>query len=182
MKEGEKMNKDEYSPADKRVAALRMFIDGYSFGAIATKLGVDNQTLRKWYVEDEWEKVKEDTEREVKEKLVEVYEYAKANKLEVIEKLFKLEQLVFKDLIKLGIGLDRIIQATDGDLRMVQLKDIKKYSMLQDTMSKLLGTLGELRSKYLINEEDLNDVEEIEVILKAGGTTEVKKKTIADGD
>lgn len=173
---------EEYSLADKRVAALRMFVDGYSFGAIATKLNVDNDTLKKWYVEDNWEAVKEDAEREVKSKLMEVYEYAKRNKIHVVEQLFKLEELVFKDLILLGRGLDRIVQETNGDLRDVQLKDIKKYSMLQDTMSKLLGTLGDLRSKYLVNEEELEEAEEIEIVLKAGGETEVKKRTINDGD
>ncbi len=173
---------EEYSLADKRVAALRMFVDGYSFGAIATKLNVDNDTLKKWYIEDKWEAVKEDAEREVKSKLMEVYEYAKRNKIHVVEQLFKLEELVFKDLILLGRGLDRIVQETNGDLRDVQLKDIKKYSMLQDTMSKLLGTLGDLRSKYLVNEEELEEAEEIEIVLKAGGETEVKKRTINDGD
>lgn len=173
---------EEYSLADKRVAALRMFVDGYSFGAIATKLNVDNDTLKKWYIEDKWEAVKEDAEREVKSKLMEVYEYAKRNKIHVVEQLFKLEELVFEDLILLGRGLDRIVQETNGDLRDVQLKDIKKYSMLQDTMSKLLGTLGDLRSKYLVNEEELEEAEEIEIVLKAGGETEVKKRTINDGD
>ena len=175
------MENQKENLAEKRIAALRMYVDGFTFGEIALKLDVDNDTIKKWYKEDNWEDIKEETERTIKNKMMEVYEKAQNNKLQLIEKLVNLETLVFDDLILLGLGLDKIIKETNADLRSVQLKDIKKYSMLQETMSKLLGTLSDLRSKYIVEEEDEEEIEEIEVILKAGGVAETVKKPKSDG-
>lgn len=175
------MENQKENLAEKRIAALQMYVDGFTFGEIALKLDVDNDTIKKWYKEDNWEDIKEETERTIKNKMMEVYEKAQNNKLQLIEKLVNLETLVFDDLILLGLGLDKIIKETNADLRSVQLKDIKKYSMLQETMSKLLGTLSDLRSKYIVEEEDEEEIEEIEVILKAGGVAETVKKPKSDG-